>query len=97
MTILSEPAAAGHPLNSLLEMVRAAAERWRKRAADRETIAVLESLDREMLEDIGATSYLAYKDARQKGPGQTVVGPLLAAHLPSWGHDALAEDRERRR
>jgi hypothetical protein len=99
MTILYEPVATAP--NGLLDTIRVAAERWRQRrkerAAEWETVVMFESLDREMLKDIGATSYLAYKDARSMARGQTVVGPLLVAYLPHWGRDAANEDRARRR
>jgi len=87
MTILSEPATAGHWPTGFLTAIRTTVKRWledqAQRTAERQTAALLQSLDRRMLEDIGATDYLAEKDEQAKGAGQSVIAPLLSTFLPN--------------
>jgi hypothetical protein len=87
MTILSEPATAGHWPKSFLTPIRTMINRWTEdqaqRTAERQTAVLLRSLDRRMLADIGATDYLAEKEEQAKGPGQSVIAPLLSTFLPN--------------
>ena len=101
MSISSFPAAAGHPFRDFVAALRAKLARWQQERgrliAEQQTIALLQSFDRHLLEDIGAAEYLAERSAAANEMGRTEVGPMLAIYLPLWGRSAVNDARDRPR
>ena len=96
MTIQPAPLTTGHSIAGSLWALRERLRVWRE--ARQQRIAeqrLLQSLDRELLEDIGAAPP-ADLPVLPNHIGRTEVGPILAVYVPYWGRSAINDARERR-
>lgn len=100
MSISSLPVRTGRPLSNVVAVLSATFVQWRQareqRIAEQQAIALLQSVEPEVLADIGATTNSetrAYPQADRSG--RTEVGPLLAVYLPYSGRSGINDARER--
>ena len=99
MSISTLPATAGNPLRNLLAALQTRYVQWQQERAQRideqRTIALLQSLDPALVDDIGATAYLAGKQPPATSYAHPEVGPMLAIYLPLWDRNAVNDAANR--
>ena len=102
MSISSLPAGTEHRSSNIVAALRAGIALWRegraRRIAERRAIALLQSIEPEVLQDV---SVAAHPAAGPHPPAcsssRTEVGPMLAIYLPFCGRSSVNEKREQRR
>ena len=99
MSIFSLPAGTGDRSGNIVAMLRASFARWReeprRRLAEQQAIALLQSIEPGALDDVGTAAHPAERPQPATGRGRMEIGPMLAVYLPYSGRSGVNDAPER--